>query len=438
MIEFKKNGPFHHGQSEEPDRVVRIVGIGGAGTNIIDRIILDSHGGENVACMDTDQQAHAASVASHRFLLGKTLLRGMGTGGDPELCATLVDDEHDVIHQAFDGATIAVLVCGLGGGTGTGLTPALLDTLREMDIRTVVVGLTPLLSEGRRRMNLARETAQVLRKKADAVLLFSNERILHSPEAKEDVRTGLSQANQCVAQIVHGLAQLLRMQDVGEMGGDHLLSLLGRYVSRSGEIENAWCGVGAWTQEGADREAIYEALESPLLSDGLGWRKADRLIAFVEGSSSMPVSEYQRLMEQLRKALPVELHVHCGVAINPAMQDRLQLHLLAIWSGEDEVVVDDPPAPAQSSKEIPTLSSPSDGVYAQSNMDSVIPSEEGDGPRITRKNARRQKHFEEQVELPFDAKALRGRFEKSDPTIHHNGENLDQPTFIRLGIKIRL
>jgi len=436
MIEFKRNGAFAHEQPEEAERVVKVIGIGGAGTNVIDRIILDSNSSENIVCLETDQQTHAASVSNHRVLMGKILLRGLGAGGDPEICATLVDDEIDEIHKIFTGVHIAVLVCGLGGDTGTSVTPALITCLREMGIKTVVVGITPLMGEGRRRVALARDAATELRKQADAVLLFSNERIVHVPEAQEDMRGAFGILNQNVALIVRSLAQLLRMPSIAEMTGDHLIETLGRYVSRKGDLENVWGGAGAWFEEGAGKDAIFQALGSPLFLDGHGWRKADRLVAFVEGGASMPVSEYQKLMEQLRKELPIEMHVNTGVAINPAMQGRLQLTLLAIRSGEDEVVVDEPHDLEKGGK----IELSEDGVSASAPLEEK---EEVAGPatpvaRISRKSHRQQKYFNEQVELPFDVKTLRGRFEKADPTIHPNGENLDQPTYIRLGIKIRL
>lgn len=436
MIEFKRNGAFAHEHPDESERLVKIVGIGGAGTNVIDRIILDSNSSENIVCLETDQQPYAASVSNHRVLMGKAVLHGLGAGGDPEVCSTLVDDEIDEIHKTFQGVQVAVLVCGLGGGTGSAVTPALTVCLREMGVKTVVVGVTPLMSEGRRRLTLARDAASDLHKKADAVLLFSNERISQVPEAQDDMRGGFSVLNQNVAQIVRGLAQLLRMPSIAEMTGDQLIEALGRYVCRKGDLENIWGGVGAWFEEGAGKDGILQALSSPLFLDGHGWRKADRLIAFVEGGASMPVSDYQRLMEQLRKELPVEMRVNSGVAINPSMQGRMQLTILAIRSGEDEVVSDEP-------KEESKLELTEDGVSAPPVAEETSESEAEVDPttpvaRISRKSHRQQKYFNEQVELPFDVKTLRGRFEKSDPTIHPNGENLDQPTFIRLGIKIRL
>lgn len=455
MIEFKKNGPFEPEETPKDDCVIKLIGVGGAGTSVLDHIVMEQPALGNLLCMDTDRQAVTGSVVPEKIMLGERSLRGLGTHGDPDLAIEAFEENWEELQDRLIGTDIAIVVAGLGGGTGGCVAAELLDRLRELSITTVAMGVTPFKCEGRRRLMKAAHDATELRRRADAALLFSNERLINLPEAQDDLRNAFHALNSMMALTCKSISVLLGRQGLVQLKLSDLQSLVGRCEGLHGELENCWVGMGISNSHDREEDVVEQVLHSPLLSDGLAWEAGDRIMACIEGGSDLSVSEYQRLMDALKKELPAELPLKAGASINPNLHDALVLTLFVGRSGESQVATADLSSVEvgntedlfeRAQKEEEEFHHIEEEITSHAHEEEDVENEAGQAEplpaldRAGRKqalNLRQQRYFNEQGELPLDSKVLRGRFEKSDPTMK-DGENLDQPTFLRRQVKIRL
>lgn len=450
MIEFKRNGPFERETNESDDMAsIKIIGVGSAGVNVVDQIVLDQHGLANLLCIDTDRQALTASVVEEKILIGERTLMGLGTGGDPDLGRNVIAKgaEKNKIRMALEDARMAIVVTGLGGGTGGGMVEGVIDLLKEKGARTVVLGIAPLGCEGGRRAAQARAAAKMIRKKADAMLLFSNDRLLQIPDVKEDIRGGFRELNIILGRTCKAIVHLLGKRGLVQVNFSDFQELAGQCAGLSDELENCWVGMGMGFGPQRVKEAIEQTLCSPLFDDGAAWEAGDSALICVEGGDDFAVSEFHEVIEQLKAELPSSLKLTAGASVNEKLSGALALTLFVTRAGEAEVVTTE--IPKVESLEEPeefVLEEKEESVSASETSESVTQAyvwktmeekQEAGLVKRSRRQAKEQRYFAEQGELPLETPVFQGRFEKSLPTIF-NGQNLDQPTFLRLGIKIRV
>lgn len=424
---------------EEITPRVKIIGIGGAGVHVLDQMLLDDSSMSDLAVIDTDCQTYNGTVIVDRLLAGRRTLRGFGCCGDVDLARSLFQDEVEEVQKLVKNAQVVVLIAGLGGGTGTAMTVGLTEVLRDMGITSVVLGITPLKVEGKRKFSQAQAAASVLRSKADAFFLFSNERLMEVVDQYEDPRMVFQEMNRLLGGTCRSLVQLLSRRGLVDLNLADIQALLGCSSALNDELENCWVGIGSASGEDCERYAVEEALSSPMFLDEVAWKAGDRILACIEGGADMSVVTYQAVMEHLKQELPVELPIVAGATIHSNTSDYLRLTLFVARSGESLVATEE----VSAWKEMGD-----DGVSPRSMRDASQSVQKQTSPAIdfddgiqTVRNikpaARPQKYFTEQVELPLQNQTFRGRFEKSNPTIM-DGEDLDQPTFMRVGLKIRL
>ena len=156
---------------------VKVVGVGGAGSNILDRVMLDGIEAADLVAINTDVQSLTASVAAHKVQLGRNLTRGLGSGGDPELGYAAAEEATDEIRSVLQGGTVIFLCTGLGGGTGSGAAPLVAQIAKEENALVLAFVAVPFSFEGRRRCAQAAESLTRLRAVCDAVVCFENDRM---------------------------------------------------------------------------------------------------------------------------------------------------------------------------------------------------------------------------------------------------------------------
>ncbi|MFZ5806464.1 MAG: hypothetical protein ACOY3I_04605 [Verrucomicrobiota bacterium] len=438
MIEFKRNGPFDTHSSSDVVMDVKIIGVGGAGINVVDQMILDQLSIGNMLCIDTDRKSITATVVEQKILVGENQLLGLGTGGDAQLAKNLLEEKETEFLSAVGDAKAVILVAGLGGGTGSGLTEAMVDCLRNTGVTIFVLGISPLACEGPRRREQAQKMIRALRKKADALFLFANDRILGIPEMQEDARGGFHAMNGLVGAACKAMSYLLGHRSLVQLNASDFRALVGECDVLSDEMENCWVGLGIAGGETRTREVAEQALNSPMLADGTAWLAGDRILACVEGGDDFSVSEFQEVLQYLKKDLPSNLEVTAGAAVNPDLTGALSLTLFVARSGEASVVTEElSPVAREKLAEEENVVSSSSSEQQPELIASSVDSAQDTVVKRSKRSSKAQKYFAEQGELPLETDDFRGRFEKSAPTIF-NGQNLDQPTFLRLGIKIRV
>ncbi|MDR1192178.1 MAG: hypothetical protein LBK60_11055 [Verrucomicrobiales bacterium] len=437
MINFKSDGEF---QAPEAASLAghAIIGLGSAGVNVVDQIMLDRRDGEGLLGFDTDGQVMRGSVLDEKMLLGAGKIHGLGTGGDPALAAELAREERLEISGRLQGLRSAVLVAGLGGGTGGGMAPEFCRMLKQLGAAVVVVAVTPFAFEGRRRSRQAAEALAALRREADAVLCLSNGRLVGALGREVEVRHIFATMNGLAGRVCLNLRAALNQRGPLQIHLADVRKLLAEHADGGVALENCWVGCGTGSGGERARAAVDEALGSPLFADGQVWARGTAVVACLGGDGNLSMGEVQAALEYLRREMPVELPVLAGTILEPRETAELSLTLLVIGQADAE----EEEAPRPGARGELAFAAPPAAPVSHGAPVAEVPAGVAAAPappgRAAGHQGTEQRYFaQQQEELPLDQKIYRGRFEKSAPTIFH-GEDLDQPTFMRQNIKIRL
>ncbi|MEM1158992.1 MAG: hypothetical protein AAF649_09385 [Verrucomicrobiota bacterium] len=466
MIDFANDGPL--GIEEAQTTVSHAtIGIGSGAVNIIDQIRLNNENANHCYIIDTDEQCIRGSVVSEKFLLGKSRVFGMGCGADCKVAGTLWEEQEFEIAEMLCGIETAFVVASLGGGTGSACAPRLVRWLKRNQVHVVVLAVTPFQFEGASRRKNAALALNELQHDADAVFAFSNDRGLHLTESDHDIRCCLHEVNKSVANLSETLRRMVSERGFSQVTWEDITGMGEVTEEAYQRLENGWAGTGEASGPERLQQVVLEALQSPLFEDGNAWQHADKAFAGLIGGSDFSMNEYQTVLRALKEDLPDGFPIASGALVDPAMEGRLRLTLLFSSSSgnpesgitqledalvDDPVVADNIMEKSANFSELETAAIP-DGLNEQQFADVSA----GDGfeevdfveDYVEQENevdlfgeaisseGESQKYFIQQEELELEKKINRGRFEKTERTIL-NGQDLDQPTFQRMKISIRL
>lgn len=285
-------------QAEMPaggDFAVKVIGVGGAGANVLDRMALEGSEEAELLTLNTDIRALSTSVSNNKIQLGKTLLKGMGAGGDPELGQQAALEAVDEIRSAIRGYEMAFVCVGLGGGTGSGAAPEVARIAKEEGVFLVVFATLPFNFEGRRRMDQALDALERISKYANAVVTFENDRMGELIVPKEGVQQAFAAADKIISQSIRATMSIVSHPGIIRIGMDDLLSAL--------DSTNSRCLFGFGQAKGDNRahEALEQALKCPLLDKGKLLQDARNVLVHIGGGESMTLYEIQLVMQELSK-----------------------------------------------------------------------------------------------------------------------------------------
>ncbi len=310
-------------QQEIPSSAVKIVGLGGAGANMLERIALDSIEGAELLALNTDIRTLGASLAKEKLQLGVNLTKGLGTGGDPELGQQAMLEAEAKVREALKGQQIVFLCTGLGGGTGSGAAPIVARIAREEGAFVVVFATMPFFFEGRRRRDQAETALNELAVLSNALVTFDNNRMGELVLAKQGIHEAFAAADKMISESIKAVIRLVVRPGLINVGLDDLMSALRTTRSR--------CLFGSGIADGKDRasKALRNALSSPLLDQGSLLKEAQTVLVHLSGGESLTLFEIELLMQNLQKHVPEKAHVLFGAAIDPAMGDNLSITLIS-------------------------------------------------------------------------------------------------------------
>ena len=205
---------------------IAIIGVGGAGSNVLDRITLDRTLDASLVCMHTDVRVLGHAMAPTKLQLGTDLMRGVGAGGDPDLGREAALFSRDVIRQNLAGHQIIFICAGLGGGTGSGAAPVITEIAKSTGALVLVVATMPFSFEGRRRITQAEEALELLQKRADALILFENNRMGELILPKDGIQKAFGAADQLISQSLRAVSTMISTPGLVKLGLDDLTSAL--------------------------------------------------------------------------------------------------------------------------------------------------------------------------------------------------------------------
>lgn len=310
-------------QSTIPIATVKIIGLGGAGANILERVSLDGAEGTELLALNTDVRTLAACVVGEKIQLGRNLTKGLGAGGDPDLGYQAMLEAEAEIRASLRGRRIVFLCVGLGGGTGSGAAPVITRIAREEGAFVVVFATMPFAFEGRRRRDQAETTLNELAVLSNALVTFDNNRMGELVLAKQGIHEAFSAADRMICESIKAVIRLVIRPGLINVGLDDLMSALRTNRSR--------CLFGSGLAKGKDRasSALRNALSSPLLDQGTLLKDAQTVLVHLCGGEDLTLYEVELLMQRLQKFVPEKAHVLFGAAIDPAMGDSLSVTLIS-------------------------------------------------------------------------------------------------------------
>lgn len=405
---------------------IKIFGLGGAGCNILDRVVLDGLADVDLVAINTDAQALAASIAETKIQIGQTITRGLGAGGDPDVGKTAAEEGIGEILGALADATIVFLVVGLGGGTGSGAAPVITEVTREHNAMVVVFATLPFHFEGKRRIGQAMESLAALHRVADIVVCFENDKMgdLVSPDA--GIQEAFGVADSTIGQAIRALAAMGKRRGPMHAGFDEVAAAV------RGERSRSLFGYGEASGSNRVYEALEAALRNPLLDRGRRLREAENVVVQVSGGETLTLNEVQLMLEEVHRHLPEESQVFFGSSVDSKLGDKLAVTIMTSTPAEFPIV--------ESDGEAGTRLHFSDGREDDLG-DDIAPEENGaaEGAELSNRMTARKPRADTPLpgrepkaeQMQFEP-INRGRFEKSEPTIV-DGQDLDVPTFLRRG-----
>ncbi|NQW99322.1 hypothetical protein HQ447_01595 [bacterium] len=306
-----------------PPTAVKIIGLGGAGANMLERIALDGMEGAELLALNTDLRTLDRSLTGDKIQLGVNLTKGLGAGGDPDLGHQAALEAEEQIRTAIRGRRIVFLCTGLGGGTGSGAAPIITRIAREEGAFVVVFATMPFAFEGKRRREQAESSLNELAVLSNALVTFDNNRMGELVLAKQGIHEAFGAADHMVCESIKAVIRLVVRPGLINIGLDDLMSALRTNRSR--------CLFGSGIAAGKDRavKALRNALNSPLLDQGTLLKDAQTVLVHLSGGQDLTLFEIELLMQRLQKFVPDKAHVLFGAAIDPAMGDSLSITLIS-------------------------------------------------------------------------------------------------------------
>src|ERR1041385_2820171 len=335
MIQLNRN--YKLPEKAEEEIPIKVIGVGDAGTNVLDRIVLDGLDKADLIAINTDVQSLASSVAATKVQLGRTVTRGLGAGGDPEVGYNAAYESADEIRQALRDARMIFVCTGLGGGTGSGAAPAVAQVARENGSLVLGFATLPFGFEGKRRLAQAHEALAKMREHCDAVICFENDRLGDMVAPKAGIHQAFAAADQMISQSVRSIVNLIQRPGLIRIGFDDLLAAL---KSPSGRC---LFGYGESDSDNRAHDALAQALKNPLMDRGRMLANASHVLVQVSGGPGMTLTEVEILMQDLGKHIRDQTQIIFGTAVDSRMGNRLSVTLISSLAGDEEMA----PAPSK-------------------------------------------------------------------------------------------
>jgi cell division protein FtsZ len=314
--------------------VIKVIGVGGGGSNAVNRMIAGGLRNVQFIAANTDLQALKLSEADIRVPLGSQSTGGLGAGGVPDVGEKAALEDKEEIKNVLTGADMAFITAGMGGGTGTGAAPIVAQVARDMDILTVAVVTKPFDFEGRRKMQLAEEGIRRLRDSVDTLITIPNQYLLKIVEKKTPIRQAFVLADDVLRQGVQGISDLItRPGEINIDFADVRTIMKGR--------GDALMGIGVGSGENRAVDAATNAINNPLLEDAR-IEGAQGILVNVAGGPDFSLLEYEEIVKIITANADNEALIIPGTSLDEAMEDRIQVTVVATgFSTETATVPND-------------------------------------------------------------------------------------------------
>jgi cell division protein FtsZ len=436
--------PTANAPAVTPSLTTRIFGVGTAGVRLLETLRKGGFDGATLVAVDTDAAAvNGVAGFAEPLHLETRPLRGLGTGGDPERGRAVAEEHRQRLKEACRGADIACIVTGLGGGSGTGISPVLAQVARENGALTLAFAILPFDCEGNRRRRQAQEGLEALRAAADGVICLPCQKLFDLVGENASLLEAFDAVSQVWVEGLRGVWRLVARPGLIPIHFNELAALL---RGRHAESCFATAEAAGTTRS---RDVIQKLLAHPLLDGGAKLHEADAALVSLLGGPDLTMAEVHRVMEQITEQCP-RAQIVMGAAVEESHRERLAVTLIATrpCAPANPQAAKTPPARSASTRSessIPDFDSdflhPNETPRPPARLVPPAPalSPEEREQLLARAQsseaaARKRMPRMRQTQLPLEI-VSKGRFDRTEPTVHQ-GEDLDLPTWLRRGVKL--
>ena len=341
---------------------IKVIGVGGGGNNVVNRMVTSGVKGVDFVAVNTDKQALNSSAASYKIQIGEKLTGGKGAGSDPEVGRKAAEESRNQLSKALENTDMVFVTAGMGGGTGTGAAPVVAESAREQGILTVGVVTKPFGFEGRRRMTQAEQGIEELRGKVDSLVIIPNERLKYATDQKITFSNAFEIADDVLRQAVVSISDLIR-----ETGFINLDFADVTAVMKDAGL--AHMGVGRAAGKGKAEEAARMAISSPLLETSIQGAKG--VLINVTGSMDIGLEEVEQAATLVQEAVSPDALTIFGATFDEDLDDEIRVTVIATGFAEPDEV-------AQISKPVAGKDAPEAKQPAQEPTEGITPEEEAE------------------------------------------------------------
>ena len=301
--------------------VIKVVGVGGGGTNAVNRMIEEGIRGVEFVAINTDAQALAISDADIKVHIGTDITRGLGAGANPEIGRKAADESRDDIKEALAGADMVFITAGEGGGTGTGAAPIVADiAMNDIGALTVAVVTKPFTFEGRKRKKSAEEGIDTLAQSVDTMIVIPNDKLLDIAEKKTTMLEAFSMADAVLSQGTQGITDLITVPGVINLDFADVKTIMK-------QAGTAMMGIGTASGDSRAVDAAQQAISSPLLESSIDG--ATRVLLSIAGSKDLGIQEINDAADLVASAVDPEANIIFGTVVDESLGDQVRITVIA-------------------------------------------------------------------------------------------------------------
>ncbi len=304
---------------------IKVVGVGGAGGNAVNRMIDQRLNGVEFISVNTDSQALEFSKAEHKMQIGRNITRGLGAGARPEVGKQAIEEDREAFAKLLDGADLVFVTAGMGGGTGTGAAPTVAEIAREMGALTVAIVTKPFEFEGRKRINRALAGIEELKSRVDTLIVIPNQRLLQIVDPSTRLTEAFMMADDVLLRATRGISDLITIPGLINCDFADVRTVMM-------EMGDAMMGSGYGCGENKAANAARMAINSPLLEDVI-ISGAKGLLMNVTGSPDMTLYEVNEATTVIYDAAGSDANIIFGAVIDPTLEDEIRVTVIATGFG---------------------------------------------------------------------------------------------------------
>ena len=307
-------------ERSEPIARIKVIGVGGGGSNAVNRMIAEGIQGVEFITVNTDAQALMMAKSKSRLRLGDKLTRGLGAGGDPEIGRKAAEESADELYNALKGSDMVFVTAGMGGGTGTGAAPVVAQVAKESGALTIGVVTRPFTFEGMRRMQSAEQGITKLKEHADTLIVIPNDRLLQIADKRASLQDAFRLADDVLHQGIQGISELITIPGLINLDFADVRAIM----SEGGA---ALMAVGKGTGDERAKNAAEDAISSKLLDITIDGARG--VLFNVTGGPNMTLFEVNQAAAIIRETAHPDVNMIFGAVIDPNMGDDIRITVIA-------------------------------------------------------------------------------------------------------------